>query len=207
MKDFVGEENEPKEGTKKATSSSLSGFSIPKLSKTSNAEGNGSQDVSNSAGSSAHKRKYPGDDNELEQMGADSMESSEATSVSYSFKKPLVRVARRASVSEDGDKNDVSSVHSKHPSRYQDRSRDEAQPLGRNKKWVPPNSIRNVRREGREVISLPGQHQHPATSYSKVSHFQETHSAMASSNPNDETIPLPVPGKCARLIQIFVIYY
>ncbi|XP_046652197.1 uncharacterized protein LOC124343119 isoform X5 [Daphnia pulicaria] len=187
LKDFVGEENGPKEGTKKATSSSLPGFSIPRLPKTSNAERvSNDQDASNSASSSAHKRKYPGDDNESEPMGADSMESSETPSVSYSFKKPHVRVARRVSVSEDGDKNEASSGHSKHPSRYQDRSRDEAQPLGRNKKWVPPNSIRNVRREGREIPSLPGQHQHPAPSNSNAS-------PMAPSNPNDETIPLPVP--------------
>lgn len=158
------------------------------------------KDASNSASSSAHKRKYPGDDNESEPMGADSMESSETPSVSYSFKKPHVRVARRVSVSEDGDKNEASSGNSKHPSRYQDRSRDEAQPLGRNKKWVPPNSIRNIRREGREIPSLPGQHKHPAPSYSNAS-------PMVQSNPNDETIPLPVPGKCVELIKIFVFYY
>ena len=201
LKDFVGEESEPKEGGKKTTSNPLSGFSIPKLPKTSSAEGlSNGHDASNSAGSSAHKRKYPGDDIELEQMGAVSMESSEIPSVSYSFKKPLIRVARRASVSEDGDKNYVSSGHSKYPNRYQDRSRDEALPLGRNKKWVQPNSIKNIRREGREVPPLPGQHQYPATSSSKVSHFQETPGPMASANSNDETIPLPVPGKCVSLI-------
>ena len=142
----------------------------------------------------AHKRKYPGDEVELEQAVEDSIELPETPSVSYAFKKPQIRVARRVSVSEDGDKNDLSSGHSKYPKRHRDTSRDDAQPLGRNKTWIPPHSMKNFRRGGRDVPPLSGQPL--ATSRTPESHFQENHESLASSNPNDETIPLSIPGEC-----------
>ena len=169
------------------------------------------QDPSNLTGATAHKRKYPDDDIEADQVAADSLESSETPSISYSFKKPQNRVARRASISEDGDKNmssNVSSGSSKYPNnKYKDRSRNEAQPLGRHRKWVPPHPIRESRREERGAIPHHGHQQKSTLSNASGSYFQENHYSLSSSNPNDETIPLPIPGgKCVNLLIIFIFY-
>ncbi len=164
------------------------------------------QDASNLIGATAPKRKYRDDDIEADQVAGDSLESSETPSVSYSFKKPQNRVARRTSVSEDGDKHNTSSGSSKyHNNKYQDRPRDEAQPLGK-KRCFPPNPIRQSRREERGVIPRPSHQQQSTLSNANGSYFQENHDS-ASSNPNDETIPLPIPGgKCVNLLIMFIYY-
>ncbi|XP_057368636.1 uncharacterized protein LOC130689698 isoform X2 [Daphnia carinata] len=195
LKDLVGEEQMSKECAKKGSTSALAGFCIPKLSKSTVEPSSNGQEASPSPGTSAQKRKHPDrDEDRLNEAEANVFD--ESTSVSYAFKKPQKRVARRTSC--DGDDRNGGSLSSKFPNRRHDRPRDEALPLGKNKKWGPPNGIKNVRRE--DVASRLAGNREP-TSNSRAPDCQQSNREEAGSPAqHDETIQLPMPD-CEKRIR------
>ncbi|KAI9560646.1 hypothetical protein GHT06_011596 [Daphnia sinensis] len=62
LKDLVGEEQMSKEGVKKGPTSALSGFCIPKISKSAVEPSSDGQEASTSTGVPAQKRKHPDHD-------------------------------------------------------------------------------------------------------------------------------------------------
>lgn len=191
LKDLVGEEQMSKEGAKKGPTSALSGFCIPKLSKSTVESSSNGQEASSSSGASAQKTKHPDhDEDRLNQAEANAVD--ESTSVSYAFKKPQKRVARQNNSCDDDDRNG-GSLSSKFPNRRHDRPRDEALPLGRNKKWGPPNGIKNVPRE--DVASRHAGNREPTPHSGAQDNQQSNHEEVGSSAQHDETIQLPMPGK------------
>ncbi|KAK4022260.1 hypothetical protein OUZ56_007739 [Daphnia magna] len=196
LKDLVGEEQISKEGAKKGPTSALSGFCIPKLSKSTVESSSNGQEASSSSGASAQKRKHPDhDEDRLNQAEANAVD--ESTSVSYAFKKPQKRVARRTNSCDDDDRNG-GSLSSKFPNRRHDRPRDEALPLGRNKKWGPPNGIKNVPRE--DVASRHAGNREPTPHSGAQDNQQSNHEEVGSSAQHDETIQLPMPD-CEKRIR------
>lgn len=155
-------------------SNALAGYSIPKKPKLSCDDG----------------------DDELRQgvtppPVTDSVESS---FVSVAFKPPPNRVARKTSETDVPSPSPLSKYSNK--SEHRQSPRDEAQPLGRNRKWVPSyarnssnsteetNGRKNNRRHAEDEDPPPGE---------EPNHMDCFESRTPTFN-NDQTIPLSASG-------------
>ena len=160
-------------------------------------EGEGDQTATSSL--SPNRSDVEGNDKEADESGnkrhhdeEDEQAATDSLGETPSFKKRRVRVGRKTSVSEDGDKNYASPGPSKdHHNRNQCKPRDEAQPLGGKHNWTQPKHSKTSDRAGRKEVPHPRQR-------------PQNNLNGSSSNQPEETIA--IPGECVSSLIILVIY-